>query len=103
MASPRTSLLSICCTPEESELLTLATREGQIQLVLRNPNDLDEMASDRSFTSTSDLFGTPKPVARRRVYRAPAAAPAPPPAPVINQIEMIRGNERTVQRMEDTY
>ncbi len=96
-------VVNMLLTPEESELLTLATREGQIQLVLRNPNDLDELASGRSFASASDLFGTPKPAPRPRVYRAPVAAPPPPPAPVIHQIEMIRGNTRTVERLEEGY
>ncbi|MDX2180108.1 MAG: Flp pilus assembly protein CpaB [Bryobacteraceae bacterium] len=106
-------------TPEQAEILTLATNEGRIQLVLRNSKDDSTAATPGS--NAAKLYGLtarqmreigveprvtgeepeeeqPKP--RPRPKPAPAAAPVPfipkllPPAPP-DEIVMLRGDKRT--------
>lgn len=94
--------VTLLVTPEQAEVLTLASNEGRIQLVLRN-------GSDQSIEKTpgrriAELFGVAKP---KPVERAPAprpkpvvvaqAAPPPPPPPPQDQIVVIRGNQKTVE------
>ena len=94
-------VINMLLTPEESELITLATGVGRIQLVLRNPMDEEETADQRRGARQRDLWrrvkrtapASPRPRARR-------AAPAPPPAPPPPaQVEMIRGSQRTIERI----
>jgi pilus assembly protein CpaB len=93
-------VVNVLVTPEQAELLTLATREGMIQLILRNPVDDEETADDRLAVHASDLYTkarrkrTPRP--RPRVVVRTEPAPAPPPT---HQVEMIRGNQRTVETL----
>ena len=93
-------VVNVLVTPEQAELLTLATREGMIQLILRNPVDDEETADDRMAVHASDLYTkarrkrTPRP--RPRVVVRTEPAPAPPPT---HQVEMIRGNQRTVETL----
>ena len=99
-------VVNLLVTPEQAELLTLASAEGRIQLVLRNPNDKQETADARDIARSTDLFakgdisrkarpntpsGAPAPYRPR-----PIAAPAPQPPPPL-EIEMIRGNQRSVE------
>lgn len=96
-------VVNMLLKPEDARLLTLATQEGRIQLVLRNPKDDEEqLAEDRQITSTADLFAglvaKPKPVQQRALRPTPVAmAPAPPP---VFEIEMIRGDKRSTTTIE---
>ncbi len=93
-------VINMLLTPEESELITLATGSGRIQLILRNPMDEEVTADKRTGTRQRDLWVNVKrnapPRPRRRTKRA---APVPPPPPPPAQVEMIRGNRRTVERI----
>ena len=100
-------VVNVLVTPEQAELLTLATREGSVQLILRNPIDEEETADERPGIRTRDLYAKtrPDPPARgprprpRVVVRA---APAPPPPPPPVTVEMIRGNSRSVETLANT-
>ncbi len=97
-------VVNMLLKPEDARLLTLATQEGRIQLVLRNPKDNDSEMADkgRQVTSTADLFAglVEKPRPARAVFRQlPVVAdPAPPP---VFEIEMIRGEKRSVETLEN--
>jgi pilus assembly protein CpaB len=99
-------VVNMLLKPEDARLLTLATQEGRIQLVLRNPKDDEEQMVEggkgREVTSTADLFAgmVDKPRAAQPVFRrAPVvAAPAPPP---VFEIEMIRGDKRSTETLEE--
>lgn len=100
-------VVNMLLTPEDAELLTLATQEGRIQLVLRNPKDEEATAADRPVKKTEDLFSKmmiakkPEPrAAAPRPRPAPPVVMEPPPPPPIFQIEMIRGNKRSVEEIE---
>jgi pilus assembly protein CpaB len=97
-------VVNLLVTPEQAELVTLAAAEGRIQLVLRNPNDKEETAEDRDIARADDLFA--KGQIRKRASAAGSPAPsrprpivaaAPPPPPPVQEIEMIRGNQRSVE------
>jgi len=90
----RVPVVTLLVTPEEAEMLTLASSKGRIQLVLRNQSDDEESQTDGALEH--ELFAVSAPPPR------PAPRPAPPPQivqaePPPVQIEMIRGDQRTVQ------
>lgn len=100
-------VVNMLLTPEDAELLTLATQEGRIQLVLRNPKDEEATAEEREVKTSRDLFRKmlPPKAPAPRVASAPRPRPEPvvvmePPPPAIFQIEMIRGNKRSVEEIE---
>ena len=101
-------VVNVLVTPEQAELLTLATREGNVQLILRNPIDEEESADDRPGIRTRDLYAktrpeppTRRPAMRPRVVRAAPVPPPPPPPPPVT-VEMIRGNSRSVETLANT-
>ncbi len=83
------NVITLLVTPEESEKLTLASHEGDLQLALRNSLDMDPVTTSGALLGPM-VGGTPK--------AAPAAAPrahaAPKPA---DTVEVIRGNKRTTE------
>lgn len=100
-------VVNMLLTPEDAELLTLATQEGRIQLVLRNPKDEEITAADRDVKTSRDLFRKFIPEKAPAPRSAPAPRPRPepvvvmePPPPAIFQIEMIRGNKRSIEEIE---
>jgi pilus assembly protein CpaB len=100
-------VVNMLLTPEDAELLTLATQEGRIQLVLRNPKDEEITAEEREVKTSRDLFRKvlPEKAPAPRVAAAPRPRPEPvvvmePPPPAIFHIEMIRGNKRSVEEIE---
>jgi pilus assembly protein CpaB len=101
-------VVTLLVTPEQAELITLASREGQIQLVLRNPTD--DKTQKPSGVRVSALYSgvapiaAPKPEPKPRlaaVRAAPAPPPpvAPPPLPVRKEVEIIRGDKRSVETL----
>lgn len=103
--------VTLLVTPEQAEILTLASNEGHIQLVLRNGGDQTiEKTPGRHLT---ELYGKapreqqraaapaaprpkPKPVV---VAQAAPAPPPPPPAPPVDQVVVIRGNQKSVENV----
>jgi pilus assembly protein CpaB len=104
-------VVTLLVTPEEAEVLSLASNETRIQLVLRNP--LDSNKAETKGTAVARLFrtgpapsDTPAPPKPRKVVTkmvAPAAPPPPPPPPPI-VVELLKGPSRTSEKFktEDT-
>ena len=97
---PKTvTVVTLLATPEDIEKLTSASSQGQFQLALRNPLDTEEAKTRGIQLSQLIRGGTPPPPATRATRRsAPvvAAPPAAPPvAPAVN-IEVIRGEQRSI-------
>jgi pilus assembly protein CpaB len=98
-------VVNLLVTPEQAEVLSLASNETRIQLVLRNP--MDKEVSKTPGTAVANLFGAPaRPVptvsAVQGVRRQTPAAPPPPPVPVAVQappppitVEVIHGTKKT--------
>lgn len=93
-------VVTLLVTPEQAETLTVAS-EWRIQLVLRN-------GSDRAVGNTpgrrqGELLGravTPEPkAARPRTVIVRAAPPAPPPPRTTDDVVVIRGIQKTVEKV----
>ena len=101
-------VVNFLVTPEQAEVLSLASAETRIQLILRNPMDKEETTTKG--TTVSYLYenknglaptGKPAPVASKGTKRAAApppppppvkAKPEPPPPPIV--VEVIHGSSR---------
>lgn len=96
-------VVNLLVAPEQAELLSLASAETRIQLVLRNP--LDTKVVDTKGNATAALFGEAapaptKPVAAApRPKRAPVVAVAAPPqqplTPGFYMVEVLNGAKRS--------
>lgn len=107
--------VNLLLTPAQAEIMSLASNEARIQLVLRNPTDKEEAKPPG--TAMAYLFsgGAPPPPkatgtgtgearpARRPAPPPPPPAPAkvvvPPPPPPIN-VEVIHGSRKVEQKFE---
>lgn len=90
-------VVTLLVTPDQANLLTLASTQGKIQLALRNSADTKQV--NTAPTQLSDVFGLAMSIriAPRSVRRAPRVSLAEPlrsPAPY--QVEVIRGNKPEV-------
>ena len=95
-------VVNLLVNPQQAEVLSLASNETRIQLVLRNPLDNEPALVQGS--QVAALFGTAKPeiAPRPRIVQAAVVktvAPPPPPAPMVPpppfQIEVINGAQRS--------
>lgn len=118
--------VTLLVTPDQAQRVALASRDGRIQLALRNP--IDKEAAEPPLVVQSTLYEGPtmdnpnkpkeaKPAAAERpalakkapprVKAAPApkqvaAPPPPPPQPKVLVIELIQGSKRASQNFEET-
>lgn len=108
-----TPVVTLMVTPEQAEILTLANGEGKIQLVLRNTTD--QTVEKTPGRDLAELFGlrkrrapleavpqiTPRPKRAVKTVAPVTVAPPPPvpqvPAPVPEEIVIIRGNQKKVE------
>jgi pilus assembly protein CpaB len=106
-------VVNLLVTPEQAEMLSLASNQTTIQLVLRNP--LDTQMAKTPGTAVSELFSNSGPKKRpepQKVYVRAAAKPAPIPAPVavvpappVRQpfvMEVINGNKKSESKFDTT-
>ena len=103
-------VINLLVTPEDAEILSLASSETRIQLVLRNP--IDTVDSETPGTAKSKLFenvgflGQPKapePKVRRRPSVAAVAPPPPPPPPVKKEpfvVEVFHGVQKSQSQFQ---
>ena len=93
-------VVNLLVTPDQAEILNLASTETKVQLVLRNPLDTQEETTHG--TSIAGLFGqSGKPVAV--LFRPPAPRPAVPPVrhdPAVATIEVFSGIKKSEQVFE---
>ena len=99
-------VVNLLVTPEQAELLSLASNQTRIQLVLRNP--LDTETPKTPAIAMAGLFadGTPQPL--KPAVQKPIAAPPPPPAvveapipPRIYLVQVLNGPKRTEEKFSD--
>jgi pilus assembly protein CpaB len=97
------SVVTLLVTPAESELLTLASTEGKIQLALRNPLDLS--APSTPGVQPAVLLGyqsSPRPLATAaRSTTAPRPARATATEAPLPTVEVIRGDQRVMEVVKD--
>jgi len=89
-------VITLLVSPDDAQKLTLASNQGKIQLVLRNPLDTrqEELAAARAdalykIAPAPARTEPPKPKVKRI-----AAAPIPPPAPAPYTIEIYKGDKK---------
>ena len=103
-------VVNLLVTPEQAEVLSLASNETRIQLVLRNPLDTQEAKTPG--TAVGKLFNMNQPATLATVRPKPApkpkpvvvveAPPPPPPKPAPIAVEVIIGSKRAESKFEQT-
>jgi pilus assembly protein CpaB len=109
-------VVNLLVTPDQAEMLSLASNETRIQLVLRNP--LDNETAKTSGVAMASLFsGGPAPKIEKPAAWKPAAAPPPvvvaaekaplvkAPEPQVFLVQIMNGSKRSEEkfsRSEDT-
>src|SRR6202167_4237705 len=106
-------VVNLLVTPEQAEMLSLASNQTTIQLVLRNP--LDTQVAKTPGTAVIELFAVNGPHKRpepQKVYVKMPPKPAPPPPPVevrpappVRQtfvMEVINGNKKSETKFDTT-
>jgi len=107
------AVVNLLVTPEQAEMLSLASNQTTIQLVLRNP--LDTQMAKTPGTAVVELFAVNGPHRRpepTQVYVKVPAKAAPPPPPVVEKpappvrqtfvMEVINGTRKTESRFDTT-
>jgi len=90
------SVVTLLVSPEDSEKLALASQEGRIQLVLRNPLDTNQekAAAIRKRSLFGGAMSAPHSAKIMRVKQAPTQAPEPEKL----EIDIFRGTQKeTIQ------
>ena len=87
-------VVNLLVTPEQAELLSLASNQTHIQLVLRNP--LDTQVARTTGTAMANLFADGSVVKPRPPVVGQKALP--PPAPGVYLIEVFNGSKRTEEK-----
>jgi pilus assembly protein CpaB len=88
-------VVNLLVTPEQGELLSLASNQTKIQLVLRNP--LDTETAKTPAIAMGRLFsdGNPAPTPKPVVYKKPPDKPTPPH---LFTVEVFNGGKRTQEK-----
>jgi pilus assembly protein CpaB len=94
-------VVNLLVTPDEAEILNLASGEAKVQLVLRNPLDTKEQVTRGS--SSLAMYGGPQTLApaavpRPRMQRVQLAAKVEAPKP--QTVEVFSGTKRSEQRFD---
>lgn len=91
-----TPVITLLTSPEDAERLTLASSEGKIQLVLRNPLDTHQESVDAANAKGLYKGGTPILVAPHVPVRPVKQhkTEAPPPPPSILSVEVYQGDKK---------
>jgi len=88
-------VITFLASPEDAERLTLASTEGKIQLVLRNPLDthqdpLDAANSWQLYKNSAPPVPAPRPL----VHAAAKHKVEPAPAPSVLSVEVYQGDKK---------
>jgi pilus assembly protein CpaB len=94
-------VVNLLVTPEQAELLSLASSQTRLQLVLRNPLDT-ETPKTPSLAMTSVLSDGPTAVKpRETVFKKPAPQ-VQAPAPRVFLIQVFNGGKRSEEKFSDS-
>ena len=101
-------VVNLLVTPEQAEVLSLASNETRIQLVLRNPLD-NETAKTNGIAMAGLFSGGTAPKVEKAVVRKPVAPPpvVPPvavaekaPEPHIFLVQVLNGSKRSEEKFQ---
>lgn len=88
------NVITLLVDPKESEKLTLASHEGELQLALRNSLDLDDVSTPGAVLGNMVQNNQPAPKVARVTEKKPKQEPT------VQTVEVIRGNQRTVEKFQ---
>ncbi|MFL6414938.1 MAG: Flp pilus assembly protein CpaB [Bryobacteraceae bacterium] len=95
-------VVNLLVTPEQAQILSLASNETRIQLVLRNPLDTDTPKT--STVAMASLFSDgatkPAPALARKVSAPPVQTKAPDPRVFL--IEVFNGSKRSQEKFNES-
>ncbi len=99
-----TAVITLLVTPDDAQRLTLATSQGKIQLVLRNP--LDTKQDDVPVAVSRGLFRgapAPTPVVRPAVHHVDSTPKTAAPVPTSNgvSVEVYQGDKKQDYKFSD--
>ncbi len=90
-----TPVITLLASPEDAERLTLASSEGKIQLVLRNPLDTHQDPVEAANAKGLYMGGTPVAVRPRITIRpVKQKTETPPTSPSVLSIEVYQGDKK---------
>lgn len=92
-----TAVVTLLVTPEDAQRLTLATKEGSIQLTLRNPIDTkqDEVLAANARALFRGAAAPPAPVTHTPVHHVtPVKAPAPVTTSSGVEVQVYQGDKK---------
>jgi pilus assembly protein CpaB len=99
-------VVNLLVTPEQAELLSLASNQTRIQLVLRNPLDSDTPKTPS--IAVAGLFSDVAPEPVKSAAPKKAAVPPPPPAkvempppPRIYLVQVLNGSKKSEEKFSD--
>lgn len=104
-------VVNLLVTPEQAELLSLASNQTKIQLVLRNPLDRETPKTPSVIMASllSDNAPAPKAIVAKAPVRLAAppppppavVPPPPPPQPKIYLVQVFNGSKESEQKFTD--
>jgi pilus assembly protein CpaB len=97
-----TAVITLLVTPDDAQRLTLAAKEGTIQLALRNPLDTKQDEVPVSLSRGLYRGGSPPPTVRpvvRHIDSAPKPPIASPPAGI--SVEVYQGDKKQEVKFPD--
>ncbi len=98
-------VVNLLVTPEQAELLSLASNQAKLQLVLRNPLDTDTPKTPSIAVAGLFSDGAPEPI---KAAAPKTTAPPPPPAkvemplpPRIYLVQVLNGSKKSEEKFSD--
>ena len=88
------NVITLLVDPKESEKLSLASYEGDLQLALRNNLDLEDVSTPGAVLGNMVHGNQPAPKVARVTEKKPKQEPT------VQTVEVIRGNQRTVEKFQ---
>ena len=94
-------VVNLLVLPEQAELLSLASNQAKLQLVLRNPLDTETPKTPSLAMASVFSDGSPAPKPVKAEYRKPVAIEKPAP-PRVFMVEVFNGSKRSQEKFADS-
>jgi pilus assembly protein CpaB len=95
------AVVNLLVTPEQAQLLSLASSQTKIQLVLRNPLDTDT-AKTPSIAMAAVFSDGPAPAKPKQVVFKKPAPPVQAPPPNVYLVQVLNGGKHTEEKFSDS-
>jgi pilus assembly protein CpaB len=92
-------VITLLVSPEDAQRLTLASKQGAIQLSLRNP--LDTQQTDLAAARSGGLYKIPVPLPVSTIPKSHVKTMKIPPPPQKYSVEIYKGDKKDVQNFDE--